>query len=522
MNVSFEKPRRRLHGVHGHPDAQREGFALPVFGRSGARRAGFTLVEVIVTFVIVIMVIGLSGTFLLTGSNFLSRTETNASDKALAEKAADFVKDRLLYATEVKVVTAGALGDAWTIPTQGALLGSEILFIGEVDSSSGKVVPSHTGRLYYQRGDDAAPVDVFGETLYRDNLLALSYKTTVTDAAIGSGGASSKVAVFDVSANVVREDEQTQSASQIFRMYNIGKHSEPLTDSAIKSWDAEAGEDTALNQKFYLRITPPTDNYAATSDLIAQFDAIKSPPTLTGGNNYVWKDITGNGNNMTLTFTNNSGSNTEPIRVRSIYFDGNGDGGIISNLDLSRSSEVTVEVCFREANTSAHGMLFEHSANAWHYDTAPAGSFGLVINSAFGAVWTGGINTSIVRLEAARGAARIRNYSWTNQSASFTTHSNYFGLIANKELRKVWIDGSPLGALLQAETDETNYQPSLPMTEFNTSGKFSKQNFYLARRASVTNYFFEGEIAAVRIYDKKLNDDEAARNAWLDKQRFDF
>jgi type II secretory pathway pseudopilin PulG len=472
-----------------------------------SRRGGFTLVEVIVTLIIVIMVIGISATFLTTGSNFLNRTETNASDKALAEKAADFVRDRLLYATEVKVVTAGAVEGDFTIPSQSALRGREILFIGEADAD-GKVGIADTGRLYYQREDEAAPVDVLGEATYRNNKLALSYETTVTGAGVN------KSAIFDVRTNVIRDSEQTQSASQIFRMYNIGPNSEPTTNSAIKSWDAE---DPEAPEKFYLLITPTTDGYAASGELIAQFDVVDNPPKLTTNGNYVWEDVTGNGYDIKLTFTNND----QPIRNRSLYFDGDGDYGKIEQTGfLQGKQQITVEVCFKYEDDKNSAMLFEYAnaANGWN---AAGGAFGLVLNSSGSGIELGQCH-SVARTgtsfdSAAKGA---RNFYWDNDPLKFVTISM---VVSNKNDdmgRIVYIDGK-----LQQFTDKYTagyIDDSSTKTASDVRGGIGNFPLWLGTRKMDTNSgvsYFKGEIAAVRIYDTKLTEDEAAKNAKQDAMR---
>ncbi|MDR2162660.1 MAG: prepilin-type N-terminal cleavage/methylation domain-containing protein [Clostridiales Family XIII bacterium] len=68
-------------------DTNAERTVCLAFLRTRAR-GGFTLVELIVTLLIAGVVIGVSVTFLTTGSSFLVRTEMSASAKALAEKSA--------------------------------------------------------------------------------------------------------------------------------------------------------------------------------------------------------------------------------------------------------------------------------------------------------------------------------------------------------------------------------------------------------------------------------------------------
>jgi hypothetical protein len=455
----------------------------------------------IVTLLIVGISISISITFLTTGSNFLNRTEENASDKALAEKAADFVRDRLLYAREVRVIRAG------TPPKY--LKDGEILYIGSED---GKKI-ANTGRLFYRRADDrvASPVNVLSETLYRKCDLALSYTAVVTGSAVSDGaGGSTKAAIFDVEARVVRDGKKTQNAKQTFRMYNIGPNSEPMSNGAVTSWDAE---DPGNGERFYLYISPALIGYV-TDGLVAHFDAVDNSldaqgkpyhsSSLTGG---LWKDISGSGNDISLTFTDS----INPIREKSIYFDGNGDYGLTAKtLNLSAYDEVTVEVCFRVAPGVSPGALFEHTPN-WDYDS---GAFGLLCNSKQSYYTSGMMHTSMSQgIDATD--RRPANYEFENQTGTFQTHSNVFVLKAGEPPRESYVDG-----VLQAlnfEGDDTTYTTG--NAPFSTGSKFANARFYIANR-NTNARFFNGEIASLRIYTRKLNADDIARNAAEDQARF--
>jgi prepilin-type N-terminal cleavage/methylation domain-containing protein len=472
------------------------------------RRGGFTLVEVIVTLLIVSIVIAVSATFLLTGSNFLNRTEQNASDKALAEKAADFIKERLLYASEVKVIQSSS-------PPRGVSNG-EVLFIGKV-GASGEVELAETGRLYYMHEEDPAPVDVFGNALYRDNELALGYKATVTESAVASAG-STKSAIFEADAKVIREGKQTQNAKQIFRLPNVGPASEPTADLTVTTWDRD---DQSRNEKFYLLITPMTGGYVQT-DLIAHFDAIDNStdrfgklPHHDANQTTVWNDISGNNNDMELHF-NNTGYTGAHIRDRSIYFSGGSgtllDYGVIPNLDLSPYSAVTVEVCFRIGDTTRTWMLFEHSNN-WNSNN---GGFGVVLNSTSSVYGSDSVHTNFYRTNAS-GTLPI-NYKWVNQDERFTTHTNSYNMVQNEAVRRVWIEGEG-PQQLYATGGITS--PSESPVNSNSTTNLNAQPFYIASRAG-TSGGNVGEIASVRIYGRTLTDDEVKKNASEDKLRFGF
>jgi hypothetical protein len=452
-----------------------------------------------VTLLIVGIAISISITFLTTGSNFLNRTEENASDKALAEHAADFIRDRLLYAREVKVVSASK--------PPSDTRGGEILFIG----SDGGTKIANAGRLYYWRDGAAAPVDVLGGELYRNSDLALSYAATVTESAVADGAfGSTKAAIFDVDARAVRDGRRTQGARQTFRMYNVGPDSEPKADRAITSWDAE---DPGHGERFYLYISPALIGYVEEG-LVARFDAIDNSldaqgkpyhaPSLTGG---LWKDISGSGNDIQLTFTDNN----SPIREKSIYFDGTGDyGWTATNLNLSAYDEITVEVCFRVAPSVSPGALFEHTPN-WGYNS---GAFGLLCNSKQSEYTSGMMHTNMSH-GINSPDRRPEYYEFENQTETFQTHSNIFVLKAGEPPRESYVDGERKE--LNYTGDNTTYPEA--NTPFSAGSKFANAQFYIANR-NTNARFFNGEIASLRIYTRKLNADEIKRNADEDQIRF--
>jgi hypothetical protein len=201
----------------------------------------------IVTLLIVGIVVAISVTFLTTGSNFLNRTEENASDKTVAEKAAGFIKEQLLYASEVKVVESAS--DA--LPTyQG---GRGILYVGDANGSA----LANTGRLFYRSDENSAPLDVLGDAAYRNNELALAYSAIVDEDRTRHMSSTTKFAVFEANVMALRDGKLTQEARQVFRMYNIGQRSEPKADEFIASWSDYAGDKPEL---FYLLIKPVTSN----------------------------------------------------------------------------------------------------------------------------------------------------------------------------------------------------------------------------------------------------------------------
>jgi prepilin-type N-terminal cleavage/methylation domain-containing protein len=472
-------------------------------------RSGFTLVELIVTLLIVGMVIAVSVTFLTTGSNFLNRTETNAADKALAEKAADFIKERLLYANEVRVMSGR--------PLPSDLRDMEILFIGEA-GADGKAQLANTGRLFYQREGDAAPVDVFGAALYKDNKLALTYEAIVTGGAVtGGAGASGKSASFDVDAKVVREGEQTQNARQIFLMPNIGQESEPLTSGAITSWDKDAPDDPAKSKKFYLLISYEKPGYVKDG-LILQLDGINNSIDASGapfhdpGATTIWKDISGNGND--LQFSGNAADLNNMIKDHSLLLN-RGNAYALTNAPIFTSySAVTIEVCFRPAVNNMQGMLYEYGNRSFNQET------GIGIWTQHNGSGSFAGNSDLVQIMLKNGSLNNAVYQapgLKTNTAAFTTHSNSFSMTAGEYPYKTWIDGN--------EAPLYNSFPTAgvtsPLTPLVQTRNAVGRNF-IQRRLTISsnNFGAYAEYASVRIYGRRLTDAEVARNYAEDRKRF--
>ncbi|MDR1816475.1 MAG: prepilin-type N-terminal cleavage/methylation domain-containing protein, partial [Clostridiales Family XIII bacterium] len=138
------------------------------FCRPRRSRKGFTLVEIIVALVIGAIVVAAAGSFLVYGTNFLGQTERKASDKQIAEDAADYIRNVLVYAKEIKVIRA----EKPPAQTQGGAL----LYIGGDDGSE----IACTGRLFYRKANESVTLDVLGEA-FRCNALALSYSASVDE-----------------------------------------------------------------------------------------------------------------------------------------------------------------------------------------------------------------------------------------------------------------------------------------------------------------------------------------------------
>jgi prepilin-type N-terminal cleavage/methylation domain-containing protein len=480
----------------------------------GSRR-GFTLVEMIVTLLIVGIVIAISVTFLTTGANFLNRTEENASDKTVAEKAAEFIKGQLLYASEVKAVESAS----GALPAyQG---GRGILYVGNADGTE----LAHTGRLFYRSAENIPPLDVLGDAAYRSNELAFAYNAIVNDSGAHDASAAKKSALFEAKVMALRDGRLTQEAEQVFRMYNIGRDSEPKENGFVASWRDEENDDESDGPKlFYLLVTPPQQGYAV--GLIAHFDAknnaiVNGEPGHNASEHDTWYDISGNGNNMALTFQNYNAANP-PVRDKTIYFSGAGDYGVVNNLDLSRYEAVTVEVCFDELPGSS-AMLFEYARDGapdgWNANTGTFGVIAKLIDTSTGEIH----NIARVGANTSAPSDGARYFTFPADTNKLKTMSFVMSNENKTNGRMAFVNGAR--GTNGKGVDFLYYSSSTgpyPMTNETTEGtEFGNYTFSVAARLTLTrSMYYKGMISSVRIYGRALNADEIARNAEEDKARF--
>jgi type II secretory pathway pseudopilin PulG len=118
------------------------------------KKAGFTLVEMIVTLVITIVIIGVSSSIIISTTNVFGRSALRDMQQSVAETVLGFSTDRMLYAVDLKVKAAPEAADA----------GKAVLGI----NTDGQLV-------YLRAGDTGAPINVFGDNFYSNYRVSLSY-----------------------------------------------------------------------------------------------------------------------------------------------------------------------------------------------------------------------------------------------------------------------------------------------------------------------------------------------------------
>jgi hypothetical protein len=251
-------------------------------------------------------------------------------------------------------------------------------------------------------------------------------------------------------------------------------------------------------------------NYVA-DDLVIYLDALNKDGLGDGERSSdsaalnTWKDLSGNGNDF--EFVGNPTINT-----RSVFFNGSGQYAVSkSEINLTQYESFTVEVTFKEADSSKQGMVFEYSPN-WNKNLD---GFGAFLNSIAG----GFVNQ---RVHTNNGSIIVRNYAWNNVAGEYQTHTNIRSRIVDPEGRLTYINGVRVPFTNDSQGTGTS-TPNVVVP----AGRAYK--FYLAARFDTNNsgnppgppgLFFNGDISSVRVYGKKLNDQEIKHNDETDDFRF--
>ncbi|MDR0357433.1 MAG: LamG domain-containing protein, partial [Clostridiales Family XIII bacterium] len=109
---------------------------------------------------------------------------------------------------------------------------------------------------------------------------------------------------------------------------------------------------------------------------------------------------------------------------------------------------------------------------------------------------------------------------WTDQNTDFTTYTNYFGMSTGKPYQMIWHDGERVEAFYDKE-----HKPlSPPNIHVGAPEHFNEYSFYIGGRYNgdtpAAHYYYQGEIASLRIYSRELTEAEIKQNAQQDLLRF--
>jgi hypothetical protein len=218
-----------------------------------------------------------------------------------------------------------------------------------------------------------------------------------------------------------------------------------------------------------------------STDLIVSLDA--SNPSSYPGTGTTWSDLSGNNNHFTLQ----GGVTWHPAGFMS--FDGSNDfARSINDLNLSGYSQITIEAIVRSGTLNG-GMVYEHTTN---WNTNPGG-FGLSLHNNGNAQKTNEHHTNHSMNAVARNYPAAVNTDWAQ-------HVNALSAISDPTGRLSWANGSLV-----------SFVSSGYPTTTSGSAPFANAKMHLGTRGG-TGSFLAGQIAAIRIYGKKLTNAEVSHN----------
>ncbi|MCQ4949563.1 hypothetical protein [Bittarella massiliensis (ex Durand et al. 2017)] len=122
--------------------------------RGPAARRGWTLVEVSVVLLLLVLVVALAGGMILSGGNLLGRSAQLGEEKLIGDTACQWLSGKLRYATELRLV-------------------------GGDDLSAPEAVWLEEGRLWYRNSGEGAPqpgqgIDYYGDAFYQGRTLSVT------------------------------------------------------------------------------------------------------------------------------------------------------------------------------------------------------------------------------------------------------------------------------------------------------------------------------------------------------------
>ena len=251
---------------------------------------------------------------------------------------------------------------------------------------------------------------------------------------------------------------------------------------SVKVYDRALTEDEVLQnnnvdrERFYQLID---ENSYVTDDLVLHYDAINNT-----GNGHIettttWADLSGNGNDLTLS--NFANSSTSGWTEKTLNFDGINDFGTVSSLQQVLSGNVTISTRIYSNKKNNYRGIYGN------YKDTSYGVSGILAQYQDG-VMRIGYNGNIVNL----------NYDLTTNR--YITLTVQMGTDIGT---KVYINGELVG---QEHVDSNLAQPEI--------------EFWIGKSYNLTNRYFEGKMNNFLVYDRILSEAEIKKNYSADIKRF--
>ena len=160
-------------------------------------KKGFTLVEVMVTLIITVIVVGVSSALVITGTNIFARSAQRDVQTNIAETVLTFVSDQLLYAESIEQILSNP-----PVPTPA----KAVMIIKANDNATASDVK---GQLYFSRAGDTPERNIFGNAFYQNYQVGIDIK--IEDQGAGSM-ATITVSVYNrAGTNVVLSRSSTKN-----------------------------------------------------------------------------------------------------------------------------------------------------------------------------------------------------------------------------------------------------------------------------------------------------------------------
>jgi hypothetical protein len=230
-----------------------------------------------------------------------------------------------------------------------------------------------------------------------------------------------------------------------------------------------------------------TRNSIVTNGLVLALDAGNTKSYTSGSTNW------GNLVNPLLSGSLINGPTFDRNNGGSIVFDGVNDYGIVNSVDLSNTDKITVDVWIR-FTTTATSLICEHSTN-FNNNNAFLTDINELSPGGYQFSDRGSQGYNIVYTTGGFGDGRWHNFtSVVDRSLSATQQI------------KIYADG----------VFNTIQSPSY---QTDITGSFSTFDLYLASRAG-SAYYYNGNIASFKIYNRALSQAEVLQNYNATKTRF--
>ena len=217
--------------------------------------------------------------------------------------------------------------------------------------------------------------------------------------------------------------------------------------------------------------------YIVTNGLVLALDASDRNSYVSGST--AWNDLSGNGNNGTLT----NGPTFSSTNGGSIVFDGSDDFTSLSGT-INLGNTFTI-LSWIKPSTLAGGDYIVYGTDANGNDN-----------------WFG-INGNAVNLFATQ-ATDVNNFTISGGSITSTSIWYFIGCTINGTVATVYLNGVEVNSV----------------TKVFTIGSWNSSTNSIGRRGSIAQRYFPGNIASVRSYSRVLSATEILQNYNATKSRF--